>query len=79
MSREESYPQFDIVVDREKAATAGLSQRDIAQTALFSLNSNLSVSPSVFTDPRTGNQYNMVGSAASRRSASRPARSWSSS
>ena len=48
------------MVDREKAATAGLSQRDIAQAALFSLNSNVSVNPSIFTDPRTGNQYNMV-------------------
>src|SRR5215470_10462274 len=60
VSREENYPQFDIVVDREKAATAGLSQRDIAQAALFSLNSNVSVNPSIFTDPRSGNQYNMV-------------------
>jgi hydrophobe/amphiphile efflux-1 (HAE1) family protein len=60
ISREENYPQFDIVVDREKAASAGLSQRDIAQVALFSLNSNVSVNPAIFTDPRTGNQYNMV-------------------
>ena len=60
VSREENYPQFDIVVDREKAATAGLTQRDIAQAALFSLNSNVSVNPAIFTDPRTGNQYNMV-------------------
>src|SRR5262245_10428591 len=60
ISREENYPQFDIAVDREKAASAGLSQRDIAQAALFSLNSNVSVNPAIFTDPRTGNQYNMV-------------------
>ena len=60
ISREENYPQFDIVVDREKAATAGISQRDVAQAALFSLNSNVSVNPSIYTDPRTGNQYNMV-------------------
>src|SRR6266568_4765352 len=60
ISREENYPQFDIVVDREKAAMAGLSQRDIAQTALISLNSNVSLTPSIFADPRTGNQYNVV-------------------
>jgi hydrophobe/amphiphile efflux-1 (HAE1) family protein len=60
ISREENYPQFDIVVDREKAASAGLSQRSIAEAALFSLNSNVGVNPSIFTDPRTGNQYNMV-------------------
>jgi multidrug efflux pump subunit AcrB len=60
VSREENYPQFDIVVDREKAAMAGVSQRDLAQAALISLNSNVSLNPSVFTDPRTGNQYNVV-------------------
>jgi multidrug efflux pump subunit AcrB len=60
VSREENYPQYDIVVDREKAASAGVSQRDVAQAALFSLNSNVSVNPSIFTDPRTGNQYNAV-------------------
>ena len=60
VSREENYPQFDIVVDREKAAMAGVSQRDIAQAALFSLNSNVGVNPSIYTDPRTGNQYNVV-------------------
>src|SRR2546428_7962392 len=60
VSRDANYPQFDVRVDREKAASAGLSQRDIAQAALFSLNSNSSVNPSIFTDPRTGNQYNMV-------------------
>src|SRR6266851_1505457 len=43
-----------------KDAMAGLSQRDIAQTALISLNSNVSLTPSIFTDPRTGNQYNVV-------------------
>jgi CzcA family heavy metal efflux pump len=60
VSRDGNYPQFEVTVDREKAASAGLSQRDVAQAALFSLNSNSSVNPSVFTDPRTGNQYNLV-------------------
>ncbi|MBI4589783.1 MAG: efflux RND transporter permease subunit [Candidatus Rokubacteria bacterium] len=60
VSRDPNYPQFEVRVDRQKAAAAGLSQRDIAQAALFSLNSNASVNPSIFTDPRTGNQYNVV-------------------
>ena len=38
VSREENYPQFDIVVDREKAAAAGVSQRDIAQAAVYLLS-----------------------------------------
>src|SRR5438094_886260 len=60
VGRDASYPQFEVKVDREKAASVGLTQRDIAQAALFSLNSNASVNPSIFTDPRTGNQYNLV-------------------
>jgi multidrug efflux pump subunit AcrB len=60
ISRDAKYPQFEVKVDREKAAALGLSQRDVAQAALFSLNSNASVNPSVFTDPQTGNQYNVV-------------------
>src|SRR2546425_816520 len=60
VGRDANYPQFEVKVDREKAASVGLSQRDIAQAALFSLNSNASVNPSIFTDPRTGNQYNLV-------------------
>jgi CzcA family heavy metal efflux pump len=60
VSREGDYPQFSVVVDRVKAAAANLTQRDVAQAALFSLNSNVSVNPSIFTDPRTGNQYNIV-------------------
>jgi hydrophobe/amphiphile efflux-1 (HAE1) family protein len=60
VSRDANYPQFELTVDREKAAAAGISQRDLAQAALFSLNSNSSVNPSIFTDSRTGNQYNLV-------------------
>jgi CzcA family heavy metal efflux pump len=60
VSRDANYPQFEVMVDRAKAAASGISQRTIAQAVLFSLNSNASVSPSVFTDPRTGNQYNVV-------------------
>jgi CzcA family heavy metal efflux pump len=60
ISRDANYPQFEIDVDRQKAASAGLSQRSIAQAVLYSLNSNASISPSVFTDPRSGNQYNVV-------------------
>jgi CzcA family heavy metal efflux pump len=60
VSRDANYPQFELTIDRQKAATAGISQRDLAQAALFSLNSNASVNPSIFTDPRSGNQYNLV-------------------
>src|SRR3989442_1396945 len=65
-SRDANYPQVQITVDREKAAAAGLVQRGIAEAVLFSLNSNASVNPSIFTDPQSGNQYNVVDRKSTR-------------
>ncbi|MGQ0503805.1 MAG: efflux RND transporter permease subunit [Myxococcaceae bacterium] len=59
ISREENFPQLNVTVDREKAALAGLSQRDTAQALLGSLLGNYSSAP-YFQDPKTGNQYPIV-------------------
>jgi len=66
VSREENYPELDVVVDREKAALLGLSEREIAKAVLYSLSSNVSSGPSLFTDPITGNEYNIVVQLAER-------------
>src|SRR2546427_2442751 len=60
VSRDANYPQVEVQVDREKAASVRLSQHTISQAVLFSLSSNASINPSIFTDPKTGNQYNVV-------------------
>jgi len=57
VSREENYPEFDVVVDREKAGTLGLSEQDVAQSVLTTLTGNTQFSPIPFVDPRSGNQY----------------------
>jgi multidrug efflux pump subunit AcrB len=49
ISREENYPELDVVVDREKAGMLGISEQQVAQTTQFA--------PVPFTDPKTGNQY----------------------
>jgi len=64
VSREEDYPELDVVVDREKAALIGLSERQVANAVLYSLSSNASGTPSLFTDPITGNEYNIVAQLA---------------
>jgi multidrug efflux pump subunit AcrB len=56
-NREENYPQLDITVDREKAALLGISETDVANTVLFSLNGNGQTDPIIYTDPQTGNEY----------------------
>src|SRR5260370_516621 len=46
--------------DGEKGGVEGLSKREIAQTALNYIHRNVRLTPSIFTDPRPGNQYNVV-------------------
>ncbi len=57
ISREENYPELDVVVDRQKAGVLGVSEQEIAQTVLTSLVGNTQFQPIPFTDPETGNSY----------------------
>ena len=57
VSREENYPELNITVDREKAALLGISETDVANAVLFSLNGNGQTDPIIFTDPQNGNEY----------------------
>jgi CzcA family heavy metal efflux pump len=59
ISREENFPEFDINIDRAKAALAGIYEYDAAHLILDSTNGSTQ-SPSVYIDPGTGNQYNIV-------------------
>jgi multidrug efflux pump subunit AcrB len=56
-SREENSPEFDVIVDREKAGLLGVSEQDVAQTILVSLLGNTQIAPVPYTDPKTGNEY----------------------
>jgi multidrug efflux pump subunit AcrB len=59
ISREENYPELDVNVDRQKAGVLGLSELQIAQTVLTSLSGNSQFAPVLYTDPTTGNIYNV--------------------
>jgi multidrug efflux pump subunit AcrB len=59
ISREENYPELDVVVDREKAAKLGFSQSEIANTILTSMSGDQNT-PSIYTDPTTGNEYFII-------------------
>ena len=54
ISREENYPELDVVVDREKAGMLGVSEQQVAQTVLTSLVGNTQFAPVPFTDPKIG-------------------------
>ncbi|MBX3193100.1 MAG: efflux RND transporter permease subunit [Labilithrix sp.] len=57
ISREENYPELDVVVDREKAGVLGVTEQQIAQSVLASLVGNTQFTPIPFADPATGNSY----------------------
>jgi multidrug efflux pump subunit AcrB len=57
ISREENYPEIDVVVDREKAGTLGISEQQVAQSVLSSLVGNTQFNPIPFVDRKTGNEY----------------------
>ena len=59
VSREENYPEVNVVVDREKAALLGISETDVATAVLFSLNGNGQTDPIIYTDPQNGNESNI--------------------
>lgn len=57
ISREENYPELDVVVDRQKAGVLGLNEQQIAQNVLAALVGNTQFAPVPYTDPKTGNEY----------------------
>ena len=57
VSREQDYPQQNIVIDRERAALLGLNVAQIAQSIQTFING---YPASVFSDPQTGNQYDIT-------------------
>jgi hydrophobe/amphiphile efflux-1 (HAE1) family protein len=57
ISREENYPELDVIVNREKAGVLGVSEQLVAQNVLASLVGNTQFAPIPYTDPRTGNEY----------------------
>ena len=56
VSREQDYPQQNIVVDRERAALLGLSVAQVARAVQTFING---YDASIFSDPHTGNQYDI--------------------
>jgi multidrug efflux pump subunit AcrB len=55
--QESGYPTLDVKVDRVKAARLGLSQKDVVSNTITALSSNQMIAPSIWIDPKTGNDY----------------------
>lgn len=56
-SRDMNLPEAEVVVDRVKAGALGVSVADIANTVATAMSGDVA---SLFSDPKTGNQYNIL-------------------
>jgi CzcA family heavy metal efflux pump len=57
ISREQDYPQQNIIIDRERASLMGLNVAQVANAVQTFING---YKASVFSDPLTGNQYDIT-------------------
>ncbi|MBI3726622.1 efflux RND transporter permease subunit [bacterium] len=53
------YPQLQLVVDRARASSVGLSDEDIVKNTVTALNSSINFAPSFWIDESNGNHYFM--------------------
>src|SRR5216683_2448884 len=54
------YPEFDVAVDRTKAAQGGYTERDVANSLLNSLSGSFQITPMFFLNWKNGVSYNLV-------------------
>jgi multidrug efflux pump subunit AcrB len=54
------YPEFDVAVDRTKAAQGGYTERDVANSMLNSLSGSFQIAPMFFLNYNNGVSYNLV-------------------
>ena len=57
IAQAQDYPTLEVRVDREKAATAGLTVRDVGVGLIPATSSSRFVSPTYWQDPKNGQSY----------------------
>jgi multidrug efflux pump subunit AcrB len=51
------YPTVEVDVDRTKAARLGITERSVITNLITAMNSNNMIKPSIWIDPRNGDDY----------------------
>jgi multidrug efflux pump subunit AcrB len=54
------YPMMTVDVDRTRAQSIGLTQKDVAQSLLVALSGSFQTTPSFYLDPKSGVSYNVA-------------------
>src|SRR5262249_36526472 len=60
MQQRFDYPKLHVTVDRTRAAEAGFTPRDVANSMLVSLSGSFQVNPTFFLNRQNGVSYNLV-------------------
>jgi multidrug efflux pump subunit AcrB len=55
-----NYPSMTVNVDRTRAQSIGLTQKDVAQSMLIALSGSFQTAPSFYLDPRNGVSYSVA-------------------
>jgi multidrug efflux pump subunit AcrB len=55
-----NYPQFDVNVDRSRAQTLGVTERDVTNSLVTTLSGSGQVAPTFWLNPRNGVSYPIV-------------------
>jgi multidrug efflux pump subunit AcrB len=61
------YPSLRLDIDRQRAASLGLNQREIVDNVITALTSNQMIAPSYWVDPKSGNDYMLTVQYAENR------------
>jgi multidrug efflux pump subunit AcrB len=54
------YPDYEVTIDRTKAAQAGFTENDVASSMLNSLSGSFQITPMFFLNYQNGTSYNLV-------------------
>jgi multidrug efflux pump subunit AcrB len=55
-----NYPKMTVDVDRTRAQTIGLTQKDVATSLLVALSGSFQTTPAFYLDPKSGVTYNVA-------------------
>jgi multidrug efflux pump subunit AcrB len=51
------YPSLQLTVDRTRASELGLTEKEVVSNVITALTSNQMIAPSIWIDPKSGNNY----------------------
>jgi multidrug efflux pump subunit AcrB len=51
------YPSLQLTIDRTRASELGMSEKEVVSNVITALTSNVMIAPSIWIDPKSGNNY----------------------